>query len=229
MDLEAIGEYAVEDVVLKQPYSFMASDQKGPNVILSFSQQCNHCISQQFVNVSLENKDTILEDICKYDRLSIPRSVLHIITTAARNSAYFRIPALLCSDSGARREQCLVGAGARRGVFSLLASSGLVTLVSPDIGDTGNRQFYPVFGICDDFDTFYDELHIYQDKIVVMKIFRNLELSIGDKLTVLSVSNFKGQLLWKHNVNPVLSKIMSLFYILYLMCRACPGVTRGST
>ena len=110
----------------------------------------------------------------------------------------FRIPALLCSDSGARREQCLVGVGDSPGVFSMLASSGLVTLVSPDI-----RQFYPVFGICDDFDTFYDELHIYQDKIVVMKIFRNLELSIGDKHTVLSVSNFMGQLLWKHNVNPV--------------------------
>ena len=95
-----------------------------------------------------------------------------------------------------------MGAGSRPGEFSLLASSGLVTLLSPDM-EAGLRQFYPVFGICDDFDTFYDELHIYQDKVVIMKIFRNLELSIGDKHTVLSVSNFRGQLLWKHNVSPV--------------------------
>ena len=80
MDLETFGEYIVEDVVLKQPYSFMASDQKGPNIILSFSQQCSHCISQQFVNISLENKDRVLEAICKYDRLSIPRLVLVVLT-----------------------------------------------------------------------------------------------------------------------------------------------------
>lgn len=116
------------------------------------------------------------------------------------NSAVVRIPALLCPDSGARREQCLVAVGDTSGVFSLLASSGLVTLVTPG---AAIRQFYPVFGICDDFDTFYDELHIYQDRIVVMKIFRNLEMSVSDKHTVLSVSNFKGQLLWKHNVNLV--------------------------
>ena len=76
MDLETFGEYIVEDVVLKQPYSFMASDQKGPNVILSFSQQCSLCISQQFVNISLENKDRVMGAIRKYDRLSIPRFVL---------------------------------------------------------------------------------------------------------------------------------------------------------
>ena len=76
VDLETIGEYIVEDVVLKQPYAFMASDQKGPHIILSFSQQCTHCISQQFVTISLENKDGILEAICKYDRLSIPRCFL---------------------------------------------------------------------------------------------------------------------------------------------------------
>ena len=111
-----------------------------------------------------------------------------------------------------------MGVGDRPGVFSTLASSGLVTLVSPDI-----RQFYPVFGICDDFDTFYDELHIYQDKIVVMKIFRNLELSIGDKHTVLSVSNFMGQLLWKHNVNPVSILLMSPFYFLSLILEPFPS------
>ena len=72
-NLETIAEFTVEDVVLKQPYSFMASDQKGPNILLSFSQQCSHCISQQFLNLSLENKDGIVESIRKYDRLSIPR------------------------------------------------------------------------------------------------------------------------------------------------------------
>lgn len=102
-----------------------------------------------------------------------------------------------------------MAAGDTRGVFSLLASSGLVTLVSPG---AAIRQFYPVFGICDDFDTFYDELHIYQDRIVIMKIFRNLEMSVSDKHTVLSVSNFKGQLLWKHNVNLVNTSTNSSYY-----------------
>ena len=35
--LEALAEYIIEDVAMKQPYSFMASDQKGPNIVLSFS------------------------------------------------------------------------------------------------------------------------------------------------------------------------------------------------
>ena len=148
--------------------------------------------------------------------------------TPSHNVSIVRIPALLCPDSGARREQCLVAAGDRRGVFSLLASSGLVTLVSPDTGGGGARQFYPVFGICDDFDTFYDELHIYQDRIVVMKIFRNLEMSVSDKHTVLSVSNFKGQLLWKHNVSLV-RNLLILVPLSFpsLMFRACAEVMRG--
>ena len=122
-----------------------------------------------------------------------------------------------------------MGAGSRPGEFSLLASSGLVTLLSPDI-EAGLRQFYPVFGICDDFDTFYDELHIYQDKVVIMKIFRNLELSIGDKHTVLSVSNFRGQLLWKHNVSPVTAiDYITWGPLCYSFSRVCPGVMRGCT
>ena len=90
MDLETFGEYIVEDVVLKQPYSFMASDQKGPNIILSFSQQCSHCISQQFVNISLENKDRVLEAIFKYDRLSIPRLVLDMFTLSLARTIRWR-------------------------------------------------------------------------------------------------------------------------------------------
>ena len=64
------------------------------------------------------------------------------------------------------------------------------------------RQFYPVYGICDDFDTFYDELHIYQGRIIVLKIFRNLELG-PSKHTLLSVSDLSGSLLWKLRINPV--------------------------
>ena len=65
------------------------------------------------------------------------------------------------------------------------------------------RQFYPVYGISDDLDTFYDELHIYNDKIIILKMFLNLELSLGRKNTILSVSDTEGRLLWKMKTNPV--------------------------
>ena len=44
-----------------------------------------------------------------------------------------RIPPLLSSDTAARRDQCLVGVAepSTGGVFSVLASSGLVTVVTP--------------------------------------------------------------------------------------------------
>ena len=65
------------------------------------------------------------------------------------------------------------------------------------------RQFYPVYGLCDDFDTFYDELHIYNDRVITLKIFLNMELSLGRKNTILSVSDTEGRLLWKMKTNPV--------------------------
>ena len=48
-------------------------------------------------------------------------------------TAVCRIPPLLSSDTAARREQCLVGVAepSTGGVFSVLASSGLVTVVTP--------------------------------------------------------------------------------------------------
>lgn len=48
-----------------------------------------------------------------------------------------RIPPLLSSDTAARREQCLVGVAepGTGGVFSVLASSGLVTVVTPGTHD----------------------------------------------------------------------------------------------
>ena len=60
-----------------------------------------------------------------------------------------------------------------------------------------------MYGTCDDFDTFLDELHIYQDKIILLKIFNNRELSGGSKKTFLSVSNFEGKQLWKTQINNV--------------------------
>ena len=182
--LEALAEYIIEDVAMKQPYSFMASDQKGPNIVLSFSKLHPDCISQQFVYISLDNKNDIVSSIRKYDRDSIER-----------------IPSLLCTEETARREQLLIGVSDKPGVFSLLDSGGLVTLVNP--ASVGTKQFYPVYGICDDFDTFYDELHIYQDKIVILKIFRNLELNLYSKNVILSVSDMNGKLLWKIKINPV--------------------------
>ena len=136
-------------------------------------------------------------------------------------TAVCRIPPLLSSDTAARRDQCLVGVAepSTGGVFSVLASSGLVTVVTPtqdaprcvllSLKDFKSseysircRQFYPVYGICDDFDTFYDELHIYQGRVIVLKIFRNLELG-PSKHTLLSVSDLSGSLLWKLKINPV--------------------------
>ena len=182
--LEVLAEYIVEDVAMKQPYSFMASDQKGPNIVLSFSKLYPECISQQFIYISLENKNNIVSNIRRYDRDSIER-----------------IPRLLCTEETARREQLLIGVSDKPGVFSLLDSGGLVTLITPSSTET--KQFYPVYGICDDFDTFYDELHIYQDKIVILKIFRNLELNLYSKNVILSVSDMRGKLLWKIKINPV--------------------------
>ena len=72
-ELELVAEHRVEGAVLTQPYSYMASDQKGPAVLLSFSQQCEDCISQQFVFLSLESKETVLQSIRRYDRTNLPR------------------------------------------------------------------------------------------------------------------------------------------------------------
>ena len=60
-----------------------------------------------------------------------------------------------------------------------------------------------MYGLCDDFDTYYDEIHIYNDRIVILKTFLNMELSLGRKNTFLTVSDTKGHLLWKINTNPV--------------------------
>ena len=60
-----------------------------------------------------------------------------------------------------------------------------------------------MYGLCDDFDTYYDEIHIYNDRIVILKTFLNMELSLGRKNTILSVCDMKGRLLWKMKTNPV--------------------------
>ena len=122
-----------------------------------------------------------------------------------------RIPRLLNLDFGVRRrEQSLIAVGETFPVFATMDASGLVQLAD---GQGKFKQFYPVYGISDDFDTFYDELHIYGDKVVIMKIFLNREMSLGSKNTILAVTNFAGELLWKIKTN-IVSLIM-IFHMWY--------------
>ena len=68
-----IGEYVVSGVALKLPYAFMASDQKGPNIVLSFSKQHTDHLSQQFLILSLENQSELLRSIRTFDSSNMSR------------------------------------------------------------------------------------------------------------------------------------------------------------
>jgi len=194
--LEMVAQQRLEGVQLKQPYSYFACDQKGPNIVLAFSKQDknDHFMSQQFVTLSLECKDTIISSIITYDTANMSR-----------------IPNLLSNDNGVmRREECLIAASEQYNVFGVMDASGLVQLSD---GRGKFRQFYPVYGISDDFDTFYDELHIYGDKVVTMKIYLNREMSVGCKNTILALSNFTGELIWKLKTNIVLQNTGERLYL----------------
>lgn len=91
----------------------------------------------------------------------------------------------------------------------VMDASGLVTLRHNNLF----LHFFPVYGISDDIDTYYDELHIYNDRVISLKIFQNRELSIGIKHNVLAVSNIAGELLWKHNTNIVLTNNDERLYL----------------
>ena len=105
-----IGEFLVKDVALKQPYSYMASDQKGPNIVLAFSKQNVDHLSQQFLILSLQNPAKIIQSIVTFDSDSLPR-----------------IPRLLESEENERRDQCLVAVG-ERSEFCMMDRTGLVTV-----------------------------------------------------------------------------------------------------
>ena len=68
-----IGEYLVSDVALKQPYAYMASDQKGPNIVLSFSKQRADHLSQQFLVLSLERRSELIQSILTFDSSNMSR------------------------------------------------------------------------------------------------------------------------------------------------------------
>ena len=94
-----------------------------------------------------------------------------------------------------RREECLVAVGDDTGQFAIMDAAGLVT-----VHRRGKfTQFFPIYGICDNFDTNYDELHIYRGRLVMLKIFQNRELGLGEKRSVLAVASLEGQLLWRVN------------------------------
>ena len=88
-------------------------------------------------------------------------------------------------------------------------AAGLVTIHT----NNSFHQFFPVYGVCDDFDTNFDELHIYNNKIITLKIFQNREMSLGSKHNILAVSSFSGELLWKKNASIVLSSSDERLYL----------------
>ena len=104
------------------------------------------------------------------------------------------MPSLLVGEDR-RREECLVAVGEEAGQFAVMDAAGLVTVFKQG----KFTQFFPIYGICDNFDTNYDELHIYRGKLVMLKIFQNRELGLGEKHSVLPVASLEGQLLWRVN------------------------------
>ena len=108
------------------------------------------------------------------------------------------MPSLLVGEDR-RREECLVAAGEKPHQFAVMDAAGLVTVHT----DGKFVQFFPIYGICDNFDTNYDELHIYRGKLVMLKIFQNRELGLGEKHSVLAVASLEGQLLWRVNTTLV--------------------------
>ena len=111
------------------------------------------------------------------------------------SSTMRRLPSI--TGLGVRREEVLVAQGGTRGVFAVMDAAGLVTVRRDGVF----HQFFPVYGVCEDFDTNYDELHIYNDRIVTLKIFQNRELSPGSRHSILAVSSLAGSLLWKYNTS----------------------------
>ena len=71
LNLEPFGEYVLQNVDLRKPLGYIASDQKGPNIILAFSKKFPECMSQQFVSFSIEDKKTTLSSIKVYDKNSL--------------------------------------------------------------------------------------------------------------------------------------------------------------
>jgi len=172
-ELEMLWEHTVPDTSPLLPLSYLACDQKGPSLVLSFSRSCEQQpLSQQFLTLSL----------------AAPSPSLRV----HRAPTMPRVPRLL--ETEGRREECLVAVGEQQGVFATLDAAGLVTVAN----SAGiYRQFFPVYGVSDDFDTFYDELHIYNGLLVLLKIFQNRELGLGNKRSLVVVGSLQGEVLWR--------------------------------
>ena len=172
-ELVPLWEHTVQDTSPLLPLSYLACDQKGPSLVLSFSRSRRlQPLSQQFLTLSLASPSASLR--------------VH------RAPAMPRVPCLL--ETEGRREECLVAVGEEQGVFAALDAAGLVTVATA----AGTyRQFFPVYGVSDDFDTFYDELHIYHGLLVLLKIFQNRELGLGNKRSLVVVSSLRGEVLWR--------------------------------
>jgi len=186
--LECVEYYEVKGVMLRQPGAFMASDQKGPNIVLSFSKQMEgrEALGQQILTLNIEERGGMGHSVRVYTQ---------------ETEGFKRLPLLVGEgDIVSRREGVLIAASQHKDVFALMDASGVV--LSKDLKGIV-RNFIPVYGISEDWDTFFDELHLYQGNIVCMKTFQNRDMNIaGSKTTVLSVSSMSGNLLWKVNLTP---------------------------
>merc|ERR1719228_1141391 len=63
VNLESVWSYVVDEVRLKQPSSYMASDQKGPNVVMSFSRGNGDRLDQQIIILSLKDENTVRDSV----------------------------------------------------------------------------------------------------------------------------------------------------------------------
>jgi len=103
------------------------------------------------------------------------------------------------------RLECLIATSDHFSKFAILTTDGTIVTYQPGKNFT---SFRPITDNYVDIDTYSDELHIYQDKIIVMKIFQNRGKQ-KDRLTFLTT--FNGELLWKVDHSTVLNPNQRFF------------------
>ena len=210
-ELQPLWEHTVQQTCPLLPISYMACDQKAAHMVLAFSKlpaDPGFPLTQQFITLTLkEDGDKTIavhtnRTMPKVCQRFCPENVQHHIIIkkhlTRKNTLFNKVPSLLVGEDR-RREECLVAVGEKPHQFAVMDAAGLVTVHT----DGKFVQFFPIYGICDNFDTNYDELHIYRGKLVMLKIFQNRELGLGEKHSVLAVASLEGQLLWRVNTTLV--------------------------
>ena len=203
-ELHPLWEHTVQQTCPLLPISYMACDQKAAHMVLAFSKlplDPGFPLTQQFITLTL--KEDGIETIAVHTNRTMPKVCQRFFyknhhKKIIQKIFYNKVPSLLVGEDR-RREECLVAVGEKPHQFAVMDAAGLVTVHS----DGKFVQFFPIYGICDNFDTNYDELHIYRGKLVMLKIFQNRELGLGEKHSVLAVASLEGQLLWRVNTTLV--------------------------